>query len=212
MKNTDSSVNQFILRAQAGDPNAQQEIWDRFFPQLLELARLRLHGGVKRVGDEEDVALSVLNSYFTGAQENKFPEVRGRDELWRLLSRMTQRKAVDWIRFHSRQKRHVMGESALMADAGAKGEPAGADARRPIDGIASDQPTPVMELIVIEECQRLMKLLPDELRGVVLRRLEGHSNLAIAQMNSCSLATIERRMKLVREIWSKAENERIQPT
>ena len=212
MKNTDSSVNQFIIRAQAGDPDAQQEIWDKFFPQLLELARLRLHGGVKRVGDEEDVALSVLNSYFTGAQENKFPDVRGRDELWRLLSRMTQRKAIDWIRFYGRRKRQVMGESALMANAECETVPAGADAPRPLDGIASEQPTPVMELIVIEECQRLMELLPDELRSVVLRRLEGHSNLEIAHVNSCSLATVERRMKLVREIWSKAENARIQPT
>ena len=212
MKNSDSSVNQFIIRAQTGDPDAQREIWDQFFPQLLELARLRLQGGLKRVGDEEDVALSVLNSFFSGTQKNKFPDVRGRDELWRLLSRMTQRKAIDWIRFHSRQKRQVMGESALLATAEAQGEPAAGDERRPIDGIASDQPTPVMELICIEECQRLMELLPDVLRSVVLQRLEGHSNQEIAQMNSCSLATIERRMKLVREIWSKVDNERIQST
>lgn len=88
--------------ARDGDPEAQQQLWNTFFPQLVALAQRRFSGLRIPLGDEEDVALSVLNSFFGHASENRFPDLRGQDSLWRLLSWMTHRKAIDWLR-HSRR-------------------------------------------------------------------------------------------------------------
>lgn len=188
------SVAMWVELARAGDADAQRALWERFFPELVRLARLRLQGAPRRVADEEDVALSVFQSFFRGAQENRFPDLRGGDSLWRLLSRMTHRKAIDALRRSTRQKRRSVGESAL----------AGADTtgRAGLDGLPAAAPTPLLELIVADECRRLLELLKPELRQIALLKLDGYSNQEIADRQACSLATVERRLKLIREIWS----------
>ncbi len=203
MKADDSSIAQFVDLAGQGDSLAQQQIWDRYFPQLVRLAQLRIQQNYQRIGDAEDVALSALNSFFGLIQKNPLPDLRGSDDLWRLLSRMTQRKAVDWVRHQQRQKRRVLGESVLRHR---DTEPAEADANqaRPLEQIASEILEPQLAVSLIEDCQRLMQLLPEELRPVVLLRLDGHTNAEIAAKQNCSLATIERRIKLARAIWSTA--------
>lgn len=197
-----SSIAGWIDAVRAGEPLGQQALWDRFFPQIVRLAKSRMRDGICRAGDEEDVALSVLNSFFAGFQENSFPDVRGRDDLWRLLSRMTQRKVADWVRSQGRKKRFALGESALMRNAFDENP-------LPMEQQKHPGPTPDMELVFIEQCQRLMKLLPTDLQAVVIQKLSGQKNEDIANQLNCSIATVERRLKLIRELWTKAiEDER----
>lgn len=202
--NVHDSFSSLIDQINSGDERAQRRVWDTFFPHLLGLARKRMLDAGRRVRDEEDVALSVLNSYFSAAQENKFPNVRGHDELWRLLSRMTQRKVVDWIRYQSRQKRMSLGESAIF---GNTGNPPDFEGNRPAEQIVGKQLPPDIESMFAEQCSQWMARLDKDLQEVVLKKLNGHSNAEIAESCQCSLATIERRLKLVREIWMQAENE-----
>lgn len=199
----DSSIAQFVDLAGQGDGMAQQQIWDRYFPQLVRLAQLRIQQNFQRIGDAEDVALSVLNSFFGQIQKKSLPGVRGADDLWRLLSRMTQRKAIDWVRHQQRQKRRVLGESVLRGHNSPPGD-LNEDNARPLEQIASEVLEPQLASSLIEDCQRLMQLLPEDLRPVVLLRLAGHTNAEIAASQQCSLATVERRVKLVRAIWSTA--------
>ena len=63
---------------------------------------------------------------------------------------------------------------------------------------------PQLAAMLIENCEWLMAQLPEVLRPIVLFRLAGHSNSEIALSQNCSLATVERRLKLVRSIWSQA--------
>jgi DNA-directed RNA polymerase specialized sigma24 family protein len=99
------SVSIWIREVIDGNEDAAQQLWDRYFPDLLRIARNRLRSIPKRMADEEDVALSALNSFFGAAQKGRFPDLADRDSLWRLLSRITQRKAVDVLRRHLAQKR-----------------------------------------------------------------------------------------------------------
>ncbi len=199
--NSSDSIHDWIERAEQGNAEAQEEIWERFFSKLLLLARGHLQGRL-RVGDEEDVVLSVLQSYFLGVQENRFPDVRGGDELWRLLSRMTHRKAIDWLRHAGRQKRFAVGESAMGIDAQI----------HPMADVAAETHSPLLEIVAIDECRRLLSLLTTELQSIALRKLEGYTNQEIAAQQACSLATVERRLKLIRDIWSQSEqDEQSQP-
>lgn len=198
----DSTVATWLALLKAGNAQAQQEVWDAFFPELVTVARTRLAGMRRTVADEEDVALSVLQSFFKAAQENRFPDLRGRDSLWRLLSWMTQRKAVDLIRHTTRQKRRGGGESACLALE--FGEPSSRRSRvRPMEQLAGKEPSPDLAMIFIEELRTLLEVLSDPMRKVALQKLDGYSNEEIAQNIDCSLATVERRLKMIREIWSK---------
>lgn len=200
----DSSNNSLVICMEllrAGDPAAQQKIWEEFFPQLVNLARRRLLGIRIPQGDEEDVALSVLNSFLGNIAENRYPDLRGSDSLWRLLSWMTHRKAIDWIRFAKRQKRQSLGESAI--------EPAG-EPGMGLAGVPSELPPPDLEAMLSEEVRRLMSMLPGDMRFIASQKLDGFSNHEIAERQGCSLATVERRLKMIREIWSNDVETRTQ--
>jgi RNA polymerase sigma factor (sigma-70 family) len=199
LNSTTASASLWLDMVRGGNSGAQEKLWEQFFPQLVALARQRLAGSRMAEGDEEDVALSVLNSFFAGAAENRFPDLRGSDNLWRLLSWMTHRKVIDWLRHHGRQKRQALGESALQHFPGSTP-----------DGMAQvvdPNPPPELEVILIDELRRLVHLLPENMQSVVTLKMDGFSNLEIAEHLGCSLATVERRLKMIREIWRAASDE-----
>ena len=59
----DGSVTLWIAGVRGGDPAAAERLWERFFPRLVGLARARLRGTARLAADEEDVALSALDSF-----------------------------------------------------------------------------------------------------------------------------------------------------
>ena len=98
------SVTHWIGALQAGDmDDAARRLWGRYFEQLAHLARLRLRSAPRGPADEEDVALSVLDSFCEGIAAGAFPKLGGRDDLWRLLVVLTARKALDQVRRRRRQ-------------------------------------------------------------------------------------------------------------
>src|SRR5262249_41170074 len=88
-----------------GDPAAVQQVWERYFQRVVGLARQKLEGSPRRVADEEDVALSAFASFCRNAERGRFPELQGRESLWRLLVVITARKASHLRRDQRRQKR-----------------------------------------------------------------------------------------------------------
>src|SRR5262245_712235 len=78
------SVTNWLQELKAHGDSAAQELWNRYFSQLVTLARRHL-GGLARDADEEDVALSALKSVMLGVENNRFPELRDRTGLWPLL-------------------------------------------------------------------------------------------------------------------------------
>jgi len=64
-----------------------------------------------------------------------------------------------------------------------------------------DEPTPEFAASVAEQCERLLNMLDDVLRGVALAKMEHYSNQEIAEKLDCSMSTVERRLRLIRKIW-----------
>ena len=58
----EDQISLWIERLRDGDQRAPEEIWRQYFEKLVRLARRRLGEMPKRAVDEEDVALSALNS------------------------------------------------------------------------------------------------------------------------------------------------------
>src|SRR5581483_6318468 len=117
----DGSVTLWIGDLKAGDPDAAQKLWERYFTTLVRLAQARLRTSARAAADEEDVALSAFNSFFTAAAAGRFPRLDDRDDLWKVLVTITQRKAADQRAHQARQKRgggRVANEAALAGDDG----------------------------------------------------------------------------------------------
>jgi DNA-directed RNA polymerase specialized sigma24 family protein len=195
------SVTYWLHQLGAGNPAAAQHFWEQYFDRLLQLARRKLGGTQRRMADEEDVALSAFNSFCHGVARGRFLQLRDWNNLWGLLVRITVRKAANLARHEGRQKRgggQVDGEVPVPAAAwDAEGDPQG------LDQILSREPTPKTAAQVAEEFQRrLAQLETAELRSIALWKLEGYTNAEIATRLDCAVGTVERKLRLIRTVWS----------
>lgn len=198
---TDShdSVSSWIKGAKAGDPTAAQRLWELFFERLVRLCGKKLGTHPRRASDEEDVALSAFHSFWEGARQNRFPQLQDQDDLWQLLVVIAGRKVIDLFQHDHRQRRGggcLVDETALIGAASSSGFLG-------LDQVIGDEPTPEFAAIVTEEYERLLADLANEsLRQVAQRKLEGFSNEEIAKQLDCSLRSVERKLRLIRETWS----------
>lgn len=64
----------------------------------------------------------------------------------------------------------------------------------------------VLEAITADYCERRLKMLDKEQGRIAQLKLEGYKNREIAEMMSCSITKVERKLKLLRERWSEDEN------
>ena len=83
----------------------REKLWRRYFEALVRLARDRLRGAPRAMADEEDAALDAFDSFVRGAARGRYPRLDDRDDLWRLLVVITERKAIDQAQHERRQKR-----------------------------------------------------------------------------------------------------------
>ena len=195
-------VTLWITQLKQGDPVAAQKLWDGYFPRLVGLARAKLRGTPRRAADEEDVALSAFDSFCRRAGRGQFPQLGNRDDLWQLLALITARKAVDLVQHDRRKKRgggDVDGESALF----------GPDGTGPgFDRVVGSEPTPEFAVQMAEECRRLLdRLGDDDLRAVALWRMEDRTVEEIATLLGCVPRTVERKLRMIRDIWSSRLND-----
>lgn len=197
------SVSQWFCRLKAGDEEAAQLLWDRYFDKLVSLARKRLGTSPRRVADEEDVALSVFRCLCGGATRGQFADVENRDQLWRMLVTMTANKAIDQRRFAMGQKRgagQVRGDSVFD-------DPALTGACQGLDEIIGEGPTPDFLALLADEHQRLIELLDDDsLRHVALSKMEGYTNEEMAGQLQITRRSVERKLQRIRLLWSEEIN------
>jgi DNA-directed RNA polymerase specialized sigma24 family protein len=190
------SVTHWIQSLKTGDADSAQKLWQRYFEALVRLARDRLHGAPKAMADEEDAALSAFDSFVRGAAEGRYPRLDDRDDLWRLLVVITERKAHDQAQRERRQKR---GGGRIRSLFGAA---EGDDGLRGLECVAGSEPTPEFAAMVADECRRLLGgLRDDSLRIVALLRMEGYDNDQIARRLGCSVRTVARKLELIRGAW-----------
>ena len=185
------NVSHWINLIKGGDSTAADRIWRLYFDRLVRAVRRRLYGQNRAISDEEDIVLSVFNSFYAAAEKGRFPDLADRDDLWRLLLTMSARKVVDKHRRDQRQKRG--GDVAIHTLGGDE------DDSHIIEAIGSE-PSPEMVLMMQESVEKLFSHLGvGQLQELAGAKLEGYSNAEIAERFECSERTIERRLHLIRE-------------
>lgn len=182
------SVTVWLDDLREKDDRAAQELWNRYFAQLITLARKHLHG-CSRDSDEEDVALSALKSAFVGIQNDQFPNLTDRTGLWPLLVTITRRKAANEIKRQRTQKRdhacevHVEDPGRLM----------------------DNEFSPDFALRLADEIRNLVRALGDEtLEAIALFKINGVDNEEIGRQLGVSPRTVARKLARIRQEWDHA--------
>ncbi len=193
------SVTIYLERLRSPDCRERDEaariIWERFSARLLGLVRRHLDNRIRRREDEQDVLQSVYATFCIG-QLNGKTSPASREELWKLLVRITMCTVVNTAHRHLAARRDVRRERADAHDSPATGS---LFPRWMLDHVDRSQPSHEEKVIVLEEVDRLLYGLPGDLRCIVMWKLEGYTNAEIARMIGRTVRSVELKMQDIRE-------------
>jgi DNA-directed RNA polymerase specialized sigma24 family protein len=146
------------------------------------------------------VALSAFHSFCQAAALDRFPRLGSRDDLWQVLVMLTARKACQ-----ERLRQSASKRGGQLDEQGGRRCPTFED--RDLEEVLGSEPGPEFTVMLAEQLQHLLTLLPDEdLRQVARLRVEEYTNAEIAQRLGCTERTVERKLALIRGFWEEAES------
>lgn len=73
------SVTAWLKALKKGDAAAAQELWQRYFTKLIDQAEARIRNCPQGSLEAEDIAVSVFESLWRGANEGRFQDLHNRD-------------------------------------------------------------------------------------------------------------------------------------
>jgi len=152
---------QLVRRAQAGDRDALQPLFERYYQRVLRIVRVRLGPPLRSRLDSGDIVQETFLAALQGF--NRF-ELRDEAALIHWLSVLAENRIRDAADFHHADKRHPGREVPLVLPGGS-----GSIHVDP----ASTGPGPADGVALGEDVQRLeaaLDGLPEDLREIILLR------------------------------------------
>lgn len=198
MSTEPASVSLLLQQLRKGDDAATSDLWKRYVGKLLPLARRRLIGLRGADVDEDDVLVSVFDRFFRAAKEDRFAKLENRDDLWQILLMLTERRVADQYRRSHAEKR---GGGDVMALEDIHRGASTADAVREL---ADRAVNPDLAAEFADQLRAALERLQEEsTREVAILRMEGHSVSEIAEQLGISLSSAERKLRLIRQVWTE---------
>ena len=157
------SVTLLIDKLKAPDAaefqDAAAKIWQRYAVELLSMARRRLErAGIRHREDEEDVLQSVYRVLASGDTPEKYKNLRNREDLWKLLLTITNRRISNKVNRHYSAGRNPAVEARSNSDSEAS----------PLEGAAAHSPSPEQDVLSAMEVGRLLAMLDETSRRVAM--------------------------------------------
>ena len=185
------SVTRAFNELKKGDHSAAALLWQFLQKRLLDLCKSVTRNNQHPVYDEQAVAMDAFYSLCSGFESNRYDEIANRDELWSLLAVITvntaRKKAAHEMRIKRGREFHRVEDS-----------------EKALAQCTDCQPTPEFTLLMQDECSRLLRLLgKEELQMVAMHKVEGFTNEEIASSLGCTRRAVQRRLALIRGIWSE---------
>ena len=192
------SVTGWIEQLKSSDPEAQRQIWERFVSRLVHFTNGQMRNASFRVADADDITNMAFYNFFEKSPD-QFEQLVDRNDLWQILTMLAERRAIDQQRKWFNQKNggnRILNEPSLVDnDGNAKG----------MDVFEGNCRPPDIEFMLAEETELLLSSLDDELlRQIAIAKLQGFDNREIAKTFAVSVRTIERKLNIIREIFSSA--------
>ena len=194
---TSHSVTQWIEGLRTGESDAVAAVWDRLSPSLqLSAGRVLESYRIRTISGEDVVGVAFLNC-LNRLQSGGYEEISNRLMLSALFQTAVKRQARDEAAKEYAEKRgggRVRGESAF------KGKPG--KATPGFDQLNGGMATPDSVLEATELFVQLTEQLSGDERTAAILKVDGYSNREIATELDCSVPTVERKLRRVREVFS----------
>lgn len=172
-----------------GSEVAATKLWEFYLERLLSVSKRKLSNFNSGMADEEDVAVTAFHSFVKRIRRGDYSRVNNRDEAWKMLAVIAVRKSINLVRNANCKRRsnpdHTAAENLEVCTDKTELQP---------DAIA----------MISESIEYLLGILDsDELREIAMLKVAGFTNLEIANRLGRSVATVERRLKLIRVTWEE---------
>jgi RNA polymerase sigma-70 factor (ECF subfamily) len=182
---------ELVHRAQDGNEEALNQLFDRYYERVRRIVRLRLGRKLRSALDSGD----ILQETFTQAVQ-AFDGFEMRDEasLIHWLSKLAERQIMAAADYHGAKKRDRSRELRLRAGASQDGTPASGVSF----GLAADATAPLQKLTdneQVEIVERCIRELPEDYRElIILRDYAGASWESVAEQTGRPSAAAARMM------------------
>ena len=201
--NQSEELSVWVERLKQGDEQAADVIWQQCFEKMKHVAKKKLGPVGQRGADEEDVALSAMNSFMIRCRDGQFDQLGDREGLWKLLFTITVRKAYQYTRKQMAEKRKgEIAEHVIRHQDSNGSTAAGLEAYADERAITAD--TLIERLEQQDAFNKTLEGLEESLHAVVVGKLSGRTNAELANQLGCSIRTVERKLNLIRKIWADA--------
>jgi RNA polymerase sigma-70 factor (ECF subfamily) len=194
------SFSDLIGRLREGDDRAAQQVFSRYVPRLVALARSQIDAKLRHKLDPEDVVQSAFRSFFRRQEAAEF-DLANWDSLWGLLSLITVRKCATKAEHFLAAKRGGGQEMSLYAIADDS----------PAMAMALDRaPSPEEAAILLETVEEALRGFVAEDRQVIELSLQGFDVAEISDQLSRAERSVRRlRERVKKRLWRMIEYESI---
>ncbi len=198
-----SQVTIWLRKLESGDAESARDLYQHFCSRLQALVSGQIPTHIRATYDHDDVAVSAFHSLFLGVREQRY-QFDNRDDIWRLLMVIAERKIAKRIRYETRDKRDIrrrMQDSVFLR----RTPEQQAEVLGGVNALPDYEPTPEFATEVAETCQNLLASLPDDsCRKIALLMLENYTAEQVAEKLGCSRRTVQRKLLVIRRTWQDA--------
>jgi DNA-directed RNA polymerase specialized sigma24 family protein len=192
------SISVWLAQMKEGEETAIGQLFKRYWPLLVGLARRKLSGTPRRAEDEEDVAQKVFWNFCESLRAGRLPHLANRQELLALLSHITACQAINQIK-------HEIGVAKRGAGRVQSEDAIGNASERShgLDQVPALAMSPEESAILQDSYRRYMQYLPGSLREFAELCLAGYTHHEIALQKGCTERTVDRKLALIMAKWQR---------
>jgi len=178
------SITRLLDQLRRGEEEAANELVKRYLPRLR--ARLGRVADQLKLADEDDIAISAFYELCKAIEKSRFEDISDRTQLWQVLSMIAMRKANDFRKFETAEKR------------GGKKHPISIESFK--HQVASIDESPSLQIEMLEQCEYFLKQLKDEdLRTVAELKISGATNAEVSKKLGIAMRTVQVMVAKVKE-------------
>lgn len=166
------------------DASTPEAVFARYSKRLVELAQRNLSARLRCRVDGEDIAQSVLRTFFRRSELGEFT-IDASTDLWKLLVKITLNKVHNQARRHQAEKRNLDREQTCENDL-------------EMAYFISREPNPADAAKLVDQLERLLRGLPEAHREIFGLIVQGYSRTEAAEQLKVSRMTVHRVLDLLR--------------
>lgn len=192
----ENSIVQYLKDFKQGCKNAEHDLVRRYWPRVVGAASKLFKNGQTPLADGDDIAISVFKVLCTENENGKFDseDLKDHNELWSYLFKIMKSKVIDRARERDSLKRsdNKVARASESDSSEFNFDP------------AAISTTPLQKAIEIErEGQFWSALENEDIRKVVMLRLEGKKHREIAEELGIVERSVRRRIDVAKQIWKR---------